>query len=132
MITFLLAFLAKEGVDFNLRPNFGIDSSDCENLWIDVMLHSMKCGVVYRHPTQTHEAFDEKLFAAVDFLNNSKYLFYLWLFNMNLLKYSQDSIVTEYVDMVHSFSCKALISKSTIITEQSFSLIDHIYSIIPH
>jgi len=44
------------------------------------------------------------------FLNNSKNFFYTWLFNMNLLKYSQDSIVTEYVDMVHSFSCKALIS----------------------
>jgi len=66
------------------------------------------------------------------FLNNSKNFFYTWLFNMNLLKYSQDSIVTEYVDMVHSFSCKALISYSTIITEQSSSLIVHIYSIIPH
>jgi len=44
------------------------------------------------------------------------------------MKYSRDSIVTEYVDMLHSLSCKALISKPTRITEQSSTLIDHIYT----
>jgi len=44
------------------------------------------------------------------------------------MKYSRDSIVTEYVDMLHSLSCKALISKPTRITEQSSTLTDHIYT----
>ena len=40
-------------------------------------------------------------------------------------------IVTEYVDrpMLHTLSCKATISKTTRITEQSSSLCDHIHAV---
>jgi len=56
-----VGFYIKEGVDFNILPNFGIDSSDCENLWIEVKLHNTKCaiGVVYRHPAPNHKEFDD-------------------------------------------------------------------------
>jgi len=123
-------FYIKEGVDFNILPNFGIYSSDCENLWIEVKLHNTECaiGVVYRHPAPNHKEFDEKLFKVVDNLNNNKYTYFICGdFNINLMKYSRDNTVTEYVDVLHSLSCKALISKPTRITEQSSALIDHIY-----
>jgi len=29
-----VGFYIREGVDFYTLPTFGIDSSDCENLWI--------------------------------------------------------------------------------------------------
>jgi len=41
------------------------------------------------------------------------------------MKYSRVGIVTEYVDVLHSRSCKAPISKPTRITKQSSTLIDH-------
>jgi len=44
------------------------------------------------------------------------------------MKYSKDNTVSEYVDVLRSLSCKALISKPTRITEQSSTLIDHIYT----
>jgi len=44
------------------------------------------------------------------------------------MKYSRDNTVTEYADVLHNLSCKALISKPTRITEQSSTLIDHIYT----
>ena len=71
----------------------------------------------------------KKLFQVVDNLNNNKYTFFVCGdFNINLLKYSRDNTVTEYVDVFHSLSCKALISKPTRITEQSSTPIDHIYT----
>ena len=55
----VVGFYIKEGVDFNILPNFGI--SDCESLWIEVKLHNTKCvTVVYRHPAPNHKEFDEK------------------------------------------------------------------------
>ena len=78
-----VGFCIKEGVDFNILPNFRIDSSYCENVWIEVKLLNTKCtiGVVYRHPAPNHKEFDEKLFQVVDHLNNNKYT------NINLMKY---------------------------------------------
>jgi len=83
---------------------------------------------VYKHPALNYKEFDEKLFQVVDHLNNNRYTYFICGdFNINLMKYSRDSIVTEYVVMLHSLSCKALISKPTRITEQFSTLIDHIY-----
>ena len=55
-----VGFYVKEGVDFNMLPNFGIDISDCESLWIEVKLHNTNCaiGVVYRHAAPNHKEFD--------------------------------------------------------------------------
>ena len=125
-----VGFYIKEGVDFNILSNFGIDSSNCENVWIEVKLHNPKSaiGVVYRHPAPNLKEFDEKFFQVVDHLNNNKYTYFIRDdFNINPVKYSRDNTVTEYVDMLHSLSCKALISKRTRLTEQSSTLIDHIY-----
>ena len=74
-----VGFYIKEGVDFSIIPNFGIDSTDCENNRTEVKLHTTNCaiGVVYRHPAPNHKAFDEKLFQAVDHLNNNKYTYFV-------------------------------------------------------
>ena len=49
-------------------------------------------------------------------------------FNINLMHYSKVKCVTDYVDMLHSLSCKLLVDKPTRITKHSTTLIDHIYT----
>jgi len=49
-------------------------------------------------------------------------------FNINLMHYSKVKCVTDYVDVLHSLSCKLLIDKPTRITKHSTTLIDHIYT----
>jgi len=44
------------------------------------------------------------------------------------MHYSKVKCVTDYVDMLHSLSCKLVIDKPTRITKHSTTLIDHIYT----
>ena len=44
------------------------------------------------------------------------------------MHYSKVKCVTDYVDMLHSLSCKLLVDKPTRITKHSNTLIDHIYT----
>ena len=76
---YILSNSVVPGILHKIYINFGIGSSDCENLWIEVKLHNTKCaiGVVYRHPAPNHKEFDEKLFQVVDNLNNNKYTYFI-------------------------------------------------------
>jgi len=44
------------------------------------------------------------------------------------MHYSKVKCVTDYVDMLHSVSCKLIIDKPTGINKHSTTLIDHIYT----
>ena len=44
------------------------------------------------------------------------------------MHYSKVKCATDYVDMLHSLSCKLLVHKPTRITKRSTTLIDHIYT----
>jgi len=60
-------------------------------------------------------------------LNDKRYIL-CGDFNINLMHYSKVKCVKDYVDMLHSLSCKLLIDKPTRITKHSTTLIDHIYT----
>ena len=62
-------------------------------------------------------------------LNDEKYTYFVCGdFNINLMHYSKVKCVTDYVDNLHTLSCKLLIDKLTRITKHSATLIDHIYT----
>ena len=44
------------------------------------------------------------------------------------MDYSKVKCVTDYVDMLHSLSCKIIFDKPTRITKHSTTLIDHFYT----
>ena len=98
-------------------------------LWIEIKLNNKKyaVGVIYGHPDPNFKTFSEELFNILHVLNDKRYIL-CGDFNINLMHYSKVKCVKDYVDMLHSLSCKLLIDKPTRITKHSTTLIDHIYT----
>jgi len=93
-------------------------------MWIELQLNNKKCaiGVVYRQYTLNFNVF------SIDFLQllivlimQIIYIIFVEI-NINLLKYFNEKSVA-YVDALHSLSCKVLLYKTTILTENAAMLI---------
>ena len=103
-----------------------IKNCDCETLWVEIKLNNKKyaVGVIYRHPDPSFKTFSEELFSFLHKLNDQKYVYFVCGdFNINLMHYSKVKCVTDYVDILHSLSCKLLIDKPTRITKHSTTLV---------
>jgi len=84
-------------------------------------------GVIHRHPDPNFKTFSEELFSILHELNDKKHTYFVCGdFNINLMHDSKVKCVTDYVDMLHSLSCKLLIDKPTRITKHSTTLVYHI------
>ena len=121
----------KNYIDLIILNKLHIKNCDCETSWIEIKLNNKNCavGVIYGHPDPNFKTFSEELFSILHELNDKKYIHFVCSdFNINLMHYSKVKCVTDYVDMLHSLSCKLLIDKPTRITKHSTTLIDHIYT----
>ena len=121
----------KNCIDFIILNKLQIKNCDFEILWIEIKLKNKKyaVGVIYRHPDPNFKTFSEKLFGILHELNDKKYTYFVCGdFNINLMHYSKVKCVTDYVDTLHSLSCKFLVDKPTTITKYSTTLIDQIYT----
>ena len=113
----------------NSLSNFALPNA--EHIWIDIQTSktSIVIGVIYRHPVNTVTAIDEfsdKLNELL--LSLKKPYYYVGDLNANLLNICRNNEIRRYVNMLLSCNCKCLINVATRITENSKSLLDHLYT----
>ena len=112
----------------------------CEDLWLNLKLGSnsksnqeLIIGVIYKHDfNENFDNFCEKLCDILLSLNEKKKKYYLvGDFNINLMKYSVATKVTNYMNAISSTGCNIFIDKPTRVTSDSASCLDHVYSNLP-
>jgi len=112
------------GLDLNLN-NVG-----CESLFTEIPTSSgipFIIGVIYRHPTYASQPLQDEFVKLVTHLQNNNYDYLIGGdYNINLIKYQENSNVSNYVDCRASCGCISLINKPTRFSKNSkTSLIDH-------
>ena len=86
-------------------------------------------GAMYRHSHQNITLFQKKMKHALHNLNKSKGIYYIvGDFNINLLNSNNNTVIKSYSNMIYSQGCLPIITQPTRITENSSTLIDHVYT----
>ena len=102
----------------------------CESLWIEFgpNKENVIVGVVYRHPHNNMNVFQESIMQTLHKLTvNKKYIYVMGDFNIDLLK-SSSSNVLDFVNLTNRFGLRNLINKPTRVTKETQTLLDHIYT----
>jgi len=77
-------------------------------------------GVIYRHPTYAFQPFQHELVKLVTHLQNNNYDYLIGEdYNINLIKYQENSNVSNYVDCLASCGYISLINKPTRFSKNS-------------
>lgn len=126
----------KNEIDYNVRDDLSINSTRCEDLWIEFKIKSAGCslekfvvGIIYRHPNQKYNSFCENLCKTLETLSQSKTNYILvGDYNIDIGKYNCVSSVTNYINTLNSYGCLFHVDKPTRVTSNSASCIDHVYS----
>ena len=90
-------------------------------------------GCIYRHPFNNLEHFQEilkDLLVNLEKKNMEVYL--IGYMNINFLNYNSDNKIADYLDTLFDLGVMPLITKATRITDHTKTLIDHIYTNMPH
>ena len=105
-----------------------------ESIFIEISIpkkSNIVIGVIYRPPGNDKDIFDETLNELNDILSKeNKHIFLMGDFNINLLEYSNNNKVTEFVDNLLSFGQVPLILKPTRVdlNRKTATLIDNIFT----
>jgi len=118
---------------YQLRNNLNLQIVGCESLFTETPTSSGKpfvIGVIYRHPTQAFLPFQDKFIKLVTHLQNKNCEYLIGGdFHCNLLKYHEQSNVTNFVDSLASCGCISLINNPARFSKNCTPcLLDHIYT----
>ena len=129
-----IAFYVKKEWSYTLLNSAGLNLNAVEDLWIkfEAKPVPITVGVIYRHPkydVDSLTSFGDELANKLHSynLNNAKYCI-LGDININLLNIKNSSNIQKYSNNLLSCSCKCLIDLPTHISQNSKTLIDHIYT----
>ena len=125
------------GVTIYIRKNLNYEISqnqhiltNSESLWITITknLLSYTVGVIYRHPSPRDvEAFIKDLSICLKELNNSNSNYYiLGDLNINTSTIERTPVTKRFQNMLMSCGVLPLITKPTIVLDNSATIIDHI------
>ena len=124
------------GLKFIRRHDLEYSTDEFESCWIEITKKKQKSiviGCIYRHPGRECDHFNDTLRDQFIELNNKgKEVFVLGDININLLNYNKDNKTSDYLDMLLDAGFMPLITKATRITDHTSTLIDHIYTNVPH
>ena len=120
----------KDSYSYFERPDLVSDDDLCESVFIEICQSVGKnivIGTMYKPPSiNTHTfnaAFDSKI---SPLLKENKLVYIMGDFNIDLLKYSVDNDVTDFVNNLFSNYCLPLITRPTRITNATTTLLDNI------
>ena len=119
------------------RPDIKISSELVESCWIEIqaknnMGKNTIIGCIYRHPKSNVDHFTDELEKLLHYFNQCKYQVILTGdFNIDFFQYVTHQPTEKYLDMLYANNFIQLITKPTIITDHSKTLIDHIYTNMP-
>jgi len=106
------------------------DSNKVENMWLEVSDRDNKVvvGSIYRHPNQNFNEFKTKLEACLDKISNQSIpCIITGDMNIDLVKSTNHSATSQFVDSLFIYNFMPTILMPTRITRSSATLIDHIY-----
>jgi len=118
---------------YQLTNDLNLQNVGCESLFTETPTSSDKpfiIGVIYRHPTHAFPPPQDEFIKLATHLQNKNCEYLMGRdFNCNLLKYHEQSNVTNFVDSLTSCGCISLINKPTRFSKNCTpSLLDHIYT----
>ena len=126
-----VGIFVKSSYSFNLITSLNLNVSDCEDLWIEIMLpQKRKCfvGAIYRHPNYNFSQFLNSFELTLAKLTESNSHYYIsGDINIDLPNCDKESI-KNYQATLLSLGCKQMIQHATRVSSHSSSLIDHFYS----
>ena len=109
---------------------FDLNIPDYGDIWVQIELeHGKKyvIGVIYRHPKQNLNRFHLSFEKVLELLSCKNVTYYIGGdFNINLLQ--NENKVKAYIDMTYSLGAIRLITHPTRVTDNSSSLLDHVYT----
>ena len=114
--------------DINCKRRLDLESERIECVWLEIFQTNCKSfliGNIYRHPNETinwNEWFDNYLDKV---LECEKEIYLMGDFNRDL---TQDNIKQSWLEYMESFGLSQFVNMPTRMTDQSATLIDHIYS----
>ena len=100
-------------INYNLtyqpRNDLNLNNAGCESLFIEIPTSSGKpfiTGAIYRHPTYAFPPFQDEFVKLVTHLQNNNYDYLIGGdYNINLIKYQENSNVSNYVDCLANCGC---------------------------
>ena len=129
-----VAFYVKKELSYTLLNSPDLNLNAVEDLWIKIEAKPVPIvvGMIYRHPKYDVDSlisFGDKLANNLRSynLNNAKYCI-LGDININLLNIKNSGKIRKYANNLLSCSCRCLIDLPTRFSQNSKTLIDHIYS----
>ena len=112
-------------------------TKELETTFIEVILPKRKdlvVGLIYRHPCMDVDEFNTqylpKILSRISKEIKQKYFVLMGDFNINLLNYTTDTKVAEFLDKMYSYSFLPQITHPARISKTSQTLIDNIFSTI--
>ena len=123
-----VALFVRSGHEYIKRPDLNkFVPFIFESVFVTLTEPRLTVGVVYTSPSADTAAFlDEYKNTLNSLMQLNENFILLGDFNTDLLKYMQDSSVTEFVDSNFELGCLPLITKPTRITDTSASCLDNI------
>ena len=121
-----LIVYVKDGI--NCKRRYDLECERIECVWLEILPTNSKSfliGNIYRHPNETvhwNEEFDNHLDKV---LGCEKEIYLMGDFNRDLM---QDNIKQSWLEYMESFGLHQIVNMPTRVTDQSATLIDHIYS----
>ena len=123
-------YISKD-ISFNLIGENTHVGGGCEDLWISTSIPGIKRKIViallYRHPNSDPLAFFENLDKKIKSIKICD-MYLLGDLNLNILNDHSRTIANEYLSMLAGNGLFPLITKPTRITQESATLIDHIFT----
>ena len=128
-----VALYVKTRLHFNVRHNILFHAVEYESVWIEIInkttkLKNIILGVLYRHPQNSIPDFTDKFSDLLDTISTeNKDIYVTGDFNIDTLKMDSIEHISDYFDMLSSYSCSNAIKSPTRITANSKTSIDHFY-----
>ena len=125
-----VGIFAKANIPIKVCHEFDLNIPDCEDIWVQIELeYGKKCviGVIYCHPKQNLNRFHLSFEKVLELLSCKNVTYYIGGdFNINLLQ--NENKVKAYIDMTFSLRAIPLITHCTRVTDNSQSLLNHVYT----
>ena len=129
-----VSILLHSRLSYKRRDELCMSNNIIECLFVEAFIvKKVLIGMIYRPPDTPISMFNEHLKNVIESIKCSNIPCYLLGdFNINLLNQSSHQATSDFLDILYSGGFTPLISRPTRITENSATLIDHIYTYSYH
>ena len=117
----------KDTIKCRPRSNLSIKTDHLESIFIECYInnHPIVIGMCYRRDGTPMQAFQEDLSTIIEQINSNCII--MGDFNIDLLKSDEEASVRDFINTMHEFAFKPIVTKPTRVFNNSATLLDHIW-----